>query len=108
MSPDRYRRLLDRSDGTCECDTRKPSRCGEKPHRTTGHRCYNTDRPGSPLAIVPVDPELPEHQAVGLGDRQLMVMCRSCATARAGVVRRAREAANKTALLSELNSLFTL
>lgn len=108
MSPDRYRRLLDRADGTCECNTRKPSRCSEKPHRTTGHRCYNTDRPGSELVIVPLDPELPEHQAVGLGDRQLIVMCRSCATARSCAVRRAREAANTASLLSELNSLFIL
>ncbi|AWZ07717.1 MULTISPECIES: hypothetical protein [unclassified Streptomyces] len=108
MSPDRYRRLLDRSGRHCECDTRKPSRCGEKPHKSTGHRCQNPDRQGNPLVVMPLDPELAEHQAVGLGDRQLIVMCRPCATARTGAVRRARESANTTAMFSELNSLFTL
>lgn len=91
MTPIRFRTLVDRAGQHCQCDADEPYGCG-KTHPTTGDRCYESGDWRAPLVVVPRDPHLPLHEAVGLLDSQLVVMCRPCSTRRANKAKAARAA----------------
>lgn len=88
---DLYRQVRARRGGRCECTYGQPGACPNDKHPSGGERCLSGDDHRGPLAVVPLDPDVPLHVAVTLPARQLIALCQSCAARRSRAARDARE-----------------